>query len=114
MDAAVWVRRGVWVATLLSATACRMQPSADEPLTTTSRSGISGSEADGVSTAPSSDILAINGYDVTGSVSCLPLDAERHCIERTLDPVKARCIAAKGTLSRCEDCAQVCSVALKP
>jgi hypothetical protein len=49
----------------------------------------------------------LKGYDLAGSVSCLPLASDRACIQRK-DAVADACAKAQGQTSRCEDCKPVC------
>lgn len=54
----------------------------------------------------------ISGYDGHGALTCLPLPSDRRCITRQ-DPLVAACRAAKGEVRRCEDCASLCTRAVK-
>ncbi len=60
-------------------------------------------------TAPAPEV---QGFDLTGSVSCMPLAAGRSCIAMK-DAVADSCAKAQGSAKRCEDCKTVCDKPLR-
>lgn len=62
-----------------------------------------------VVTAPATEV---QGFDLAGASSCLPLAEGRACIARQ-DDVADACVKAQGSAKRCEDCRTVCDKPVK-